>query len=582
MKKRNQKLLSAVSVAMLVTQVFVPALGVNVADTINGVKKFTPVLDGVKDEEYNGSYSVRFSDLARAGRLDMGTFQMQEQLFYRVYEDNKTGGWSGLLTMFDNDGREITWDIFQEEFDGMYSEFVNANTYDTGKVDENTEAPVITNDVRFRWTEEGLKSKYFTDAVISFLWDDNGVYVYADVEDKDILHYGMDGSDFNELFSSGWSGRPWLVDCLNATFRIDGLPHTAYKIMNTKKDKSGKIVVDEKMSRDYTEVGVVALGNGMAYYSEPSEAVFNPDIMSVDYKNYTLLNDFCLNWWEYCYYQDSVATAPVATPMRDKICKGGDNVTEDGTVGKTCHESESDFIFRHIMTPENLAVRDEGRAENLQYLKSVTRDDGYSLEMLVPFTEEAMEQIYRNNYEVDVRLQITNAMFVKSKDGGASWSNSNAIRWTYAAMDGGDYDPPVGKPVREADGITLTLTDMDPVTPPDTDPITPPDTDPVMPPDTDPITPPDTDPVMPPDTYPITPSDTDPVTPPETDTVTDPIVESDGDINGDGKVNSKDLTRLMKHIAGEKVELSGSADINGDGKVNSKDLTRLMKTIAGE
>lgn len=60
------------------------------------------------------------------------------------------------------------------------------------------------------------------------------------------------------------------------------------------------------------------------------------------------------------------------------------------------------------------------------------------------------------------------------------------------------------------------------------------------------------------------------------------VGESSGDINGDGKVNSKDLTRLMKHIAGEKVELSGSADINGDGKVNSKDLTRLMKNIAGE
>lgn len=61
-----------------------------------------------------------------------------------------------------------------------------------------------------------------------------------------------------------------------------------------------------------------------------------------------------------------------------------------------------------------------------------------------------------------------------------------------------------------------------------------------------------------------------------------PVSELSGDINGDGKVNSKDLTRLMKHIAGEKVELAGSADINGDGKVNSKDLTRLMKNIAGQ
>ncbi len=521
MKKKNQKLLSVVSAAMLATQAFAPVFGVSAADTANNVKKITPVLDGIKDEAYNGSYSVRFSDLARAGRLDMGTFQMQEQLFYRVYEA-KDGGWSGLLTMFDNDGREITWDIFQEEFDGLYGEFVNANTYDTGKVDENTEEPIRRNDVKFRWTEEGLKSEYFTDAVISFLWNDEGIYIYADVEDKNILHYGMDGSDFNDLFSSGWAGRPWIVDSFSATFSIDGLPHTEYKIMNTKKDKSGKIVVDEKKCRDFTEVGVVALGNGMAYYSEASEAVFNTNTMSVDYKSYSLLNDFCLNWWEYGYYQDSAATAAVATAMRDKICHGGDNVTDDGTVGKTCHESESDFIFRHIMTPENLAVRDEGRAENLQYLKSVTRDDGYSLEMLVPLTNEAMEQIYSNNSELGVRLQIVNAMFVPSLKGGASWTGGNASSWTLAAMDGGDYDPPVGKPVREADNITLTLEDND-------------------------------------------------------FDVSDII----GDFNGDKTINSKDLTRLMKYLAGEDIQINGG-DVTGDGKVNSKDLTRFMKYLAGE
>lgn len=55
-----------------------------------------------------------------------------------------------------------------------------------------------------------------------------------------------------------------------------------------------------------------------------------------------------------------------------------------------------------------------------------------------------------------------------------------------------------------------------------------------------------------------------------------------GDVNGDGVVNSKDLTRLMKYIAGDPdAKLEGNGDINGDEKVNSKDLTRLMKIIAG-
>lgn len=56
-----------------------------------------------------------------------------------------------------------------------------------------------------------------------------------------------------------------------------------------------------------------------------------------------------------------------------------------------------------------------------------------------------------------------------------------------------------------------------------------------------------------------------------------------GDINGDGKVNTKDLTRLMKYINHENVECTEKAlDVNGDGKVNTKDLTRLMKYINHE
>lgn len=56
-----------------------------------------------------------------------------------------------------------------------------------------------------------------------------------------------------------------------------------------------------------------------------------------------------------------------------------------------------------------------------------------------------------------------------------------------------------------------------------------------------------------------------------------------GDINGDNKVNNKDLTRLMKYLAGDAVTVSTDAlDVNGDGKVNNKDLTRLMKYLAGD
>lgn len=53
-----------------------------------------------------------------------------------------------------------------------------------------------------------------------------------------------------------------------------------------------------------------------------------------------------------------------------------------------------------------------------------------------------------------------------------------------------------------------------------------------------------------------------------------------GDINGDGEINVKDLTRLMKFISGEKIAIY-NPDLNGDGTVNSKDLVRLINFCAG-
>ena len=56
-----------------------------------------------------------------------------------------------------------------------------------------------------------------------------------------------------------------------------------------------------------------------------------------------------------------------------------------------------------------------------------------------------------------------------------------------------------------------------------------------------------------------------------------------GDINGDSKVNNRDLTRLAQYLAGKDVEyVSGSLDVNGDGKVNNRDLTRLAQYLAGK
>ena len=55
-----------------------------------------------------------------------------------------------------------------------------------------------------------------------------------------------------------------------------------------------------------------------------------------------------------------------------------------------------------------------------------------------------------------------------------------------------------------------------------------------------------------------------------------------GDVNGDGKVNSKDLTVLKRWLAKWSVTIdSEAADVNADGKVNGKDVTVLARYLAG-
>ena len=56
-----------------------------------------------------------------------------------------------------------------------------------------------------------------------------------------------------------------------------------------------------------------------------------------------------------------------------------------------------------------------------------------------------------------------------------------------------------------------------------------------------------------------------------------------GDVNGDGKVNNKDVVVLFRYVSGSGIEVDETkTDVNGDGKVNNKDVIYLFKLVSGE
>lgn len=55
-----------------------------------------------------------------------------------------------------------------------------------------------------------------------------------------------------------------------------------------------------------------------------------------------------------------------------------------------------------------------------------------------------------------------------------------------------------------------------------------------------------------------------------------------GDINGDGKVNMRDVIQLRQYLAGYEVTIdNGVSDVTGDGKVNMRDVILLRQYLAG-
>lgn len=55
-----------------------------------------------------------------------------------------------------------------------------------------------------------------------------------------------------------------------------------------------------------------------------------------------------------------------------------------------------------------------------------------------------------------------------------------------------------------------------------------------------------------------------------------------GDVNGDGRVNNRDLGSLQQYLNDWDVRIEGDADVNSDSRVNNRDMGELQQIVNGE
>lgn len=207
--------------------------------------------------------------------------------------------------------------------------------------------------------------------------------------------------------------------------------------------------------------------------------------------------------------------------------------------------------------------------ENSDNVRGVVESDRYTIEVRIPILDSVKSDVLKDGAEFDYGYWLFDG------DG-----HPTDAKWTWIK----NTDTELTTFTLSADEAVDKTEDTTDPTPTDT--IAPPEDTETDPTPTDTPDPDGSDTNEPPtDTADPDVSDTNE---PPTDTADPDVSDTDeptpdnlGDVNGDGVVNSKDLVRLMRHVAGDTtVEIVGSADINNDGKVNSKDLVALMKIIA--
>ncbi len=68
---------------------------------------------------------------------------------------------------------------------------------------------------------------------------------------------------------------------------------------------------------------------------------------------------------------------------------------------------------------------------------------------------------------------------------------------------------------------------------------------------------------------------------PDDDFGDEEVTYAAGDVNGDGKIDSTDLSVLIRAMSGASVEMAGNADLDDNGSIAAADCSALYRKLAG-
>ena len=420
-------------------------------------KKYTPSLDGVLDDAYLDSGSIKASELAKNGKLSLGWCNSENTIGKLVD--------AGILS------------------------------------DANSSALLPGGD---------YTSSAFADAEVYFLWDDDALYIYSKVYDDDILDIADAFDNKADIYKIG-NDRPWINDIV--THNINPLGNI-YASISASGDAYGHYAWDDANGG----------WSGLCYFPGSSE-----EIRKASAENVKTTANLDENWYGVELRIPITDKDFGGTPLKDALLKDGGYIDykyqlTDG-VKKPFGSSFKGYQCElwMIYVSEVLRVDLSGEAPHTEHVWA----EDYTVDVAPTCTEAGSKSIHCTHPGCQV---IKPDSSVEIEALGHDWSEEYTV------------DTPATCTTVGSESIHCKRCDAQK-----------PDSAREIP--------------LAKHTY--------------KDGKCEVCGHVNGDVNGDGQLDTADLVRLMKYIAADGKDIEAKfPDVNEDGEVTTADLVRMMKMIA--